>query len=64
MEARVYPQPLWTGAEDISGKTLFCYIEQGLGDGFSTEVKEAWATAYGVLSRAMMDAAREQRLAA
>ncbi|MBA2589167.1 MAG: tetratricopeptide repeat protein [Alphaproteobacteria bacterium] len=32
MEARVYPQPLWTGAEDISGKTLFCYIEQGLGD--------------------------------
>jgi tetratricopeptide (TPR) repeat protein len=32
MEARVYAQPLWTGAEDISGKTLFCYIEQGLGD--------------------------------
>lgn len=32
MEARVYPQPLWTGAEDVSGKTLFCYIEQGLGD--------------------------------
>jgi hypothetical protein len=32
MEARVYEQPLWTGAEDISGKTLFCYIEQGLGD--------------------------------
>ena len=32
MEARVYDQPLWTGAEDISGKTLFCYIEQGLGD--------------------------------
>ena len=32
MEARVYPQPLWTGVEDISGKTLFCYVEQGLGD--------------------------------
>ncbi len=32
MEARVYDQPLWTGAEDIRGKTLFCYIEQGLGD--------------------------------
>jgi len=31
-EARVYPAPLWTGAEDISGKILFCYIEQGLGD--------------------------------
>ena len=32
IEARNYPQPLWTGAEDIAGKTLFCYIEQGLGD--------------------------------
>jgi hypothetical protein len=32
MEARVYDRPLWTGAEDIRGKTLFCYIEQGLGD--------------------------------
>lgn len=32
IEARSYPQPLWTGAEDIVGKTLFCYIEQGLGD--------------------------------
>jgi len=31
-EARTYPQPLWTGAQDIKGKTLFCYIEQGLGD--------------------------------
>jgi tetratricopeptide (TPR) repeat protein len=32
MEARVYRATLWTGAEDISGKTLFAYIEQGLGD--------------------------------
>src|SRR5205085_7865377 len=32
IEARNYSQPLWTGAEDIAGKTLFCYIEQGLGD--------------------------------
>jgi tetratricopeptide (TPR) repeat protein len=32
IEARNYPQPLWTGAEDIQGKTLFVYIEQGLGD--------------------------------
>ncbi|SRR5579883_525934 len=32
IEARVYPQPLWTGAEDIGGKTLFVYVEQGLGD--------------------------------
>jgi tetratricopeptide (TPR) repeat protein len=32
IEARTYPQPLWTGKEDINGKTLFAYIEQGLGD--------------------------------
>jgi tetratricopeptide (TPR) repeat protein len=32
VEARSYPQPLWTGAEDVRGKTVFAYIEQGLGD--------------------------------
>jgi len=32
IEARDYPQPLWTGAQDIRGKTLFAYIEQGFGD--------------------------------
>ncbi len=32
VEARTYAQPLWTGAEDIAGKTLFVHIEQGLGD--------------------------------
>ena len=32
VEARSYPQPLWTGSEDIGGKTLFLYVEQGLGD--------------------------------
>jgi len=32
IEAREYSQPLWTGAEDIKGKTLFLYVEQGLGD--------------------------------
>lgn len=32
VERRDYPQPLWTGAEDIAGKTVFAYIEQGLGD--------------------------------
>ncbi|HEX4637306.1 MAG TPA: tetratricopeptide repeat protein [Rhizomicrobium sp.] len=32
IEARIYPQPLWTGAQDIRGKILFAYIEQGLGD--------------------------------
>ncbi len=29
---RSYPQPLWLGEENIAGKTLFIYWEQGLGD--------------------------------
>lgn len=32
VEARRYRQPLWTGTEDVRGRTLFLYIEQGLGD--------------------------------
>jgi tetratricopeptide (TPR) repeat protein len=32
IEARNYARPLWTGVQDIAGKTLFLYIEQGLGD--------------------------------
>ncbi len=27
-----YPQPVWLGEENIAGKTLFIYWEQGLGD--------------------------------
>jgi tetratricopeptide (TPR) repeat protein len=30
--SRQYRQPLWSGAEDVTGKTLFLYWEQGLGD--------------------------------
>jgi hypothetical protein len=29
---RSYAQPLWSGDENIAGKTLFIYSEQGLGD--------------------------------
>ena len=29
---RSYPQPVWLGEENIAGKTLFIYWEQGLGD--------------------------------
>jgi tetratricopeptide (TPR) repeat protein len=32
IEAREYEKPLWTGDQDIVGKTLFLYIDQGLGD--------------------------------
>lgn len=31
-DARRFTQPLWTGAEDIAGKTLFVYVRCGLGD--------------------------------
>jgi hypothetical protein len=32
VESRTYEQALWTGREEIGGKTLFLYAEQGLGD--------------------------------
>jgi hypothetical protein len=32
VEKRAYPQPLWNGREDIAGKHVFVYCEQGLGD--------------------------------
>jgi tetratricopeptide (TPR) repeat protein len=31
-EARSFAPPLWTGPEEIGGKTLFVYIRRGLGD--------------------------------
>lgn len=32
LKKREFSQPLWLGAENISGKTLLLYAEQGLGD--------------------------------
>ena len=32
MAVRSYPQPVWLGGENIAGKTLFVYWEQGFGD--------------------------------
>jgi nitric oxide dioxygenase len=46
------------------GAALLWTLEQGLGDDFTPEVKEAWATAYGVLSSVMIQAANEERMAA
>lgn len=46
------------------GAALLWTLEQGLGDDFTPEVKEAWATAYGVLSKVMIEAMAEERLAA
>jgi nitric oxide dioxygenase len=46
------------------GAALLWTLEQALGDGFTSEVKEAWTVAYGALSRAMIEASNEQRMAA
>lgn len=41
------------------GAALLWTLEQGLGAAFTPEVREAWATAYGLLSRTMIQAASE-----
>jgi len=41
------------------GAALLWTLEQGLGSDFTPEVREAWATAYGVLSSTMIEAASE-----
>jgi hemoglobin-like flavoprotein len=46
------------------GSALLWTLEQGLGEAFTPEVKDAWATAYIVLSTTMMDAANEKPMAA
>jgi hemoglobin-like flavoprotein len=38
------------------GAALLWTLEQGLGEDFTPVVEEAWATAYGILSHAMIDA--------
>ena len=42
---------------DIVGATLLWTLEQGLGDNFTDEVKEAWTIAYGLIAGTMIDAA-------
>jgi len=38
------------------GAALLWTLEQGLGSGFTPAVREAWATAYGILASEMIDA--------
>jgi hemoglobin-like flavoprotein len=38
------------------GAALLWTLAQGLGDEFTPQVEDAWATAYGLLSQAMIDA--------
>jgi hemoglobin-like flavoprotein len=39
------------------GAALIQTLEQGLGDAFTPEVREAWVALYGIVSRTMMEAA-------
>lgn len=41
---------------DTVGAALLWTLEKGLGDAFTTEVKEAWAATYGLLASVMKDA--------
>ncbi|MCU4179584.1 globin family protein [Bosea sp. BH3] len=41
------------------GAALLWTLEQGLGEGFTPAVKDAWTTAYGALSGAMIAAAEK-----
>lgn len=45
------------GHYDTVGDALLWTLEKGLGDGFTPEVKDAWASVYGVLATTMKDAA-------
>jgi hemoglobin-like flavoprotein len=46
---------------DTVGAALLQTLEQGLGSAFTPEVKQAWATVYGVLAATMKDAAYGSR---
>jgi nitric oxide dioxygenase len=46
------------------GSALLWTLEKGLGEAFTPEVKDAWATTYIILSTTMMDAANEKPMAA
>ena len=44
---------------DTVGEALLWTLEQGLGDDFTPETREAWAVTYGVLADTMKSAAKE-----
>jgi hemoglobin-like flavoprotein len=44
---------------DTVGACLLWTLEKGLGAAFTPEVKDAWATVFGVLAKVMKDAANE-----
>jgi hemoglobin-like flavoprotein len=42
------------------GAALLWTLEQGLGDAFTSDVRDAWADAYGILASVMIEAARPE----
>jgi hemoglobin-like flavoprotein len=46
------------------GAALLWTLEEGLGSAFTSDVREAWVTAYGLLASTMQKAADESQLAA
>jgi hemoglobin-like flavoprotein len=44
---------------DTVGEALLWTLEMGLGAAFTADVKDAWATVYGVLATTMKNAARD-----
>ena len=49
---------------DTVGAALLLTLEQGLGSAFTPKARAAWTELYGVISRTMMEGAREPALAA
>ena len=47
------------GHYETVGSALLWTLEQGLGDGYTDEVKEAWTITYGTLADVMLEAAAE-----
>lgn len=45
---------------DTVGAALLKTLEQGLGDDFTPQTKQAWVSVYGVMSNVMVASAREQ----
>jgi len=52
------------GHYETVGAALLWTLEKGLGPAFTSEMKDAWATVYGLLATVMKDAARTQTAAA
>jgi hemoglobin-like flavoprotein len=45
---------------DLVGEAFLWTLEQGLGEGFTPEVNEAWVAAFGVIARAMLIGMEQQ----